>query len=293
MILSMTGFGDAVLEEGPHRYHLEIRSVNNRYFKVIARLSEQFAFLEAEVEKHLRNHLARGSITVHLYVRTLGAEAALDLNTAAIQRYAERLRDIAGDDPRFTVDLSVLATLPGVCEPHELTEREREDAWRIVSGLLDKAVENLMTMRREEGKSLAADLLKHCQVVAENARAVRQRAPLVVQEYQKRLHSRINELLHNRGVSLAEEDLVREVGIYAERSDISEELNRLESHLEQFRSAIASGEPAGRKLDFISQEMLREANTIGSKAADADIARHTVEMKGAIDRLKEQVQNAE
>ena len=112
-------------------------------------------------------------------------------------------------------------------------------------------------------------------------------------EYETRLHSRVQELIHDRGVKLAEEDLIKEIGIFAERSDISEELSRLSSHLEQFTECLDADEPTGRKLDFIAQELLRETNTIGSKAGDSQIARHIVEMKGAIDRLTEQVQNAE
>lgn len=292
MILSMTGFGDAVLEEGAFRYHLEIRSVNNRFFKASTRLSEQFAFLESEVEKHLRKRITRGSVTVHCHVRSLSAAAASELNTAAIGHYLSQLESLAQGE-RITIDLASLTTLPGVCQPRELTEREREEAWRIISQLLNTALDSLIGMRREEGRALAADLKKHCDAIRIAVDAIRERVPLVVKEYQTRLHARVQELINDRGVKLAEEDLIKEIGIFAERSDISEELSRLTSHLDQFSECMAGGEPAGRKLDFIAQELLRETNTIGSKAGDAQIARHIVEMKGSIDRLKEQVQNAE
>lgn len=292
MILSMTGFGDAVLEDGSFRYHLEIRSVNNRFFKLSTRLSEQFAFLESDVEKHLRKRLTRGSVTVHCHVRSRSAEAASELNIAAMKQYLTQLKDLGRGDG-ITIDLATLTTLPGVCQPRELTERERDEAWGKVSQLLDKALDALIGMRREEGRALAEDLAKHCQVIRVSVDAVRERAPLVVKEYETRLHSRVQELIHDRGVKLAEEDLIKEIGIFAERSDISEELSRLSSHLEQFTECLDADEPTGRKLDFIAQELLRETNTIGSKAGDSQIARHIVEMKGAIDRLKEQVQNAE
>ncbi len=292
MILSMTGFGDAVLEDGPFRYHLEIRSVNNRFFKLSTRLSEQFAFLESDVEKHLRKRLTRGSVTVHCHVRSRSAEAASELNIAAMKQYLTQLKDLGRGDG-ITIDLATLTTLPGVCQPRELTERERDEAWGKVSQLLDKALDALIGMRREEGRALAEDLAKHCQVIRVSVEAIRERAPLVVKEYETRLHSRVQELIHDRGVKLAEEDLIKEIGIFAERSDISEELSRLSSHLEQFTECLDADEPTGRKLDFIAQELLRETNTIGSKAGDSQIARHIVEMKGAIDRLKEQVQNAE
>ncbi len=292
MILSMTGFGDAVLEDGPFRYHLEIRSVNNRFFKLSTRLSEQFAFLESDVEKHLRKRITRGSVTVHCHVRSRSAAAASELNTAAMEHYLEQLKSLARSEG-VTIDLATLTTLPGVCQPRELTERERGEAWSIVSQLLDSALDALIGMRREEGRALADDLTTHCEAIRIHVDAIRERAPLVVKEYETRLHNRVQELIHDRGVKLAEEDLIKEIGIFAERSDISEELSRLARHLEQFSECLDADEPTGRKLDFIAQELLRETNTIGSKAGDSQIARHIVEVKGAIDRLKEQVQNAE
>jgi uncharacterized protein (TIGR00255 family) len=148
-------------------------------------------------------------------------------------------------------------------------------------------------MRTTEGKSLADDLRVHCQRVATHLDAIRGRASLVIEDYRKRLMQRVQELIADSGVRLAEDDVLKEVAIYADRSDVSEEMSRLTAHLAQFQELLVSREPAGRKLDFISQEMLREANTIGSKASDAQIARDTIEIKSAIDRIKEQVQNAE
>ncbi|NUQ50838.1 MAG: DUF1732 domain-containing protein, partial [Phycisphaerae bacterium] len=139
---------------------------------------------------------------------------------------------------------------------------------------------------------LAADLAARCDEIRVQALAIRELAPRVVEEYRQRLTARIRQLLAD-GAALAEQDLLKEVAIYAERSDISEELSRLDSHLAQFTSAMQSREPAGRKLEFIAQELLREANTIGSKAGDSQIARHTIEIKTAVDRIKEQVQNVE
>lgn len=293
MISSMTGFGDAVLEDQSRHYHLEIRTVNNRYFKAGIRLPDDLAFLEPEVERYLKVHITRGSVSFGLYVLDIGEAAAQQINAAAVQRYIEQLRAVAGTDPRVTIDAAAMLELPGVIVPREMTEQERQRAWQTVSKLLLQALERLLVMRREEGKALAADLARHCDLIQEQLAAVRARAPLVVDEFRKRLHSRVQELIHESGVKLAEEHLVREVGVYAERSDVAEEIARLSSHLEQFRECFTMREPAGRKMDFIAQEMLREANTIGSKASDAAIARHIIEIKGAIDRIKEQVQNVE
>lgn len=293
MILSMTGFGEAQLEEDGHVYHLEIRTVNNRYLKLSIRLPEQLAFMEAPLEQRLRQRLTRGSVTLRLHIRDLSAGAAPDLNMAALEQYVQQLRTLQEAHPAVSIDLAALAAMPGVCQPREMSESQRQQAESIVQRLLEQALDGLVEMRTVEGKSLAEDLGKHCEKTREHVAAIAAHAPDMVESYRDRLRVRIEQLIAGSNVELAQDDLLREVSIYAERSDVSEELNRLGSHLEQFAAAVASREPAGRKLEFISQEMLREANTIGAKAGDADIARHVIEIKGAIDRIKEQVQNVE
>lgn len=293
MIHSMTGFGEAVLEEGGQTYHLELRSFNQRYLKTTLHLPDDFGFLESEVDRLVRERLTRGSVTLHLHVRSVGPPPTLELNTAAVRAYVAQLRAAAGDDPRATIDLATLLTLPGVCQTRELTETEREQRWTILAKLTGAALERLLGMRASEGQALAKDLARHCEVIEASLAAVRQRAPVVLVEYRDRLKARVAELVADSNVRLAEEDLLKEVSIYAERSDLSEELSRLAAHLEQFRALMASAEPAGRKLEFVAQEMLREANTMGSKTGDPTIAREIIEIKSAIDRLKEQVANAE
>jgi uncharacterized protein (TIGR00255 family) len=293
MIHSMTGFGEAVLDNEGQIYHLELRSFNQRYLKTTLHLPEDFAFLENDVERLLRQRLTRGSVTLRLHVRSVGASTMLELNTAAVQAYVAQLRAAAGDDPRATIDLATLLTLPGVCEMRELTESEREQRWAVLARLTEAALERLIAMRASEGQALAADLAVHCDLVARSLEVVRQRAPAALVEYRDRLKARVEQLIAGSNVRLAEEDLLKEVSIYAERSDMSEELSRLAGHLEQFRALLTSAEPAGRKLEFIAQEMLREANTMGSKTGDPAIAREIIEIKSAVDRLKEQVANAE
>lgn len=293
MIHSMTGFGEARHEEDGQAYQLEIRSFNQRYFKSSIRLPDDFAFLEAEVERLLRTRLTRGSVELRLHVRDLAGQPALEFNAAAISAYVERLRAAAGDDPRVTIDLATLLALPGICQTRELTTEERERRWSLLQKLTHTALERLIAMRAAEGQALAADLSAHCTRVRACLEKIRGRAPLVVMEYRDRLKTRIAELIADSNVRLAEEDILKEVSIYAERSDISEELSRLAGHLEQFDTVITGAEPAGRKLEFITQEMLREANTMGSKTGDTEIAREIIEIKGSVDRLKEQVANAE
>ncbi len=293
MILSMTGFGDAQLEQGELAFHVEVRSVNNRYLKTNVRLEEEFAFLEPVLEQLLRDRITRGTVTLRLRVKNLSASAAQAVNFAAIAQYVSQLRAAGGDDPRFTLDLATLAMLPGVCQPTELSEAQRESAQTAALRTATAAVEALVRMRTTEGRALAEDLRRQADSVRQHVERVRDRAPNVAEDHRRRLAARVAALVSESGAALAEDAILREVAIFAERSDISEEITRLKSHVEQFLECLVSGERSGRKLEFIAQEMHREANTIASKASDVEIGRHVIEMKGAIDRIKEQVANVE
>jgi uncharacterized protein (TIGR00255 family) len=293
MIVSMTGFGDASAERGGTHYAVEIRSLNNRYFKSVIKLPETISGLEPELETMLRAQLGRGSITYILKMRSDSAEAAYHINAQALKSYLHQLQQVKGLDRMVQIDLASLVQLPGVCqEPRDETD-EIERHGPVVREITVKAVLKLNAMRSREGEALFRDLMKHKDVIATNLAEIAKRAPFVIDEYHKRLTTRVNTLISKAELKVSEADLLREVAVFAERADISEEIQRLTSHLEAFESACKTSEHAGRKLDFITQEMLREANTIASKANDAQIARHIVEIKGAIDRLKEQVQNVE
>lgn len=293
MISSMTGFGDAHLENMEQAYSLELRSVNNRYFKANIHLPDEFAFLESEAERYLRERISRGSITVRVHVRALTAKLAPELNVPAIRHYVEQLANAVGNGRNVTVDLATLALLPGVAQPHELSSNEREQSWGLIEKLLAAALARLLEMRRAEGALLADDLRQHCAQIRAQLTVIQQRAPAVTLEYRDRLLARVNQLLAGSGVVLAANDLLKEVAIYADRSDISEEVSRLGGHLEQFEKYMAAPEAAGRKLEFIAQEMMREANTMGSKTGDVEISRAIIEIKSSVDRIKEQVLNVE
>jgi uncharacterized protein (TIGR00255 family) len=293
MIISMTGFGDAHAERDGTHYAVEIRSLNNRYFKPVIKLPETVSGLEPELESMLREKLGRGSITYILKMRSDSAEAAYHINTQALKSYLEQLQAVKGIDRLVQIDLASLVQLPGVCqEPRDETD-EMERHGPVVRELTAKAIVKLNAMRSREGEQLFAELMRHVGVISGNLKEIETRAPFVVDEYHKRLSQRVAQLLSKAELKVNEPDLIKEVAVFAERADIAEEIQRLRSHLGAFEQSCRDGEHAGRKLDFITQEMLREANTIASKANDGQIARHIVEIKGAIDRLKEQVQNVE
>jgi uncharacterized protein (TIGR00255 family) len=293
MIVSMTGFGDAAAERGGTHYAVEIRSLNNRFFKPVIKLPENVSGLEPELEVMLREQLGRGSITYILKMRTDSAEAAYHINTQALKAYLEQLQQVKGLDRLITIDLAALVQLPGVCqEPRDDTD-ELAKHGPTIRELSINAIRKLNMMRTREGESLFKELMKHVTVISTSLAEIQKRAPFVIEDYHKRLQQRVNQLLSKAELQVNQADLLKEVAVFAERADIAEEIQRLTHHLEAFEHACRSDEHAGRKLDFITQEMLREANTIASKANDAQIARHIVEIKGAIDRLKEQVQNVE
>jgi uncharacterized protein (TIGR00255 family) len=294
MIQSMTGFGEATVVRDGVGFSIEIRSLNNRYFKASIKLPDRFQFMEAEVEKLLRRHLSRGSVSLMLRVRGKNAAAAFAINRDALESYLDQIREtklpagISG-----TVDLASLLTLPGVCEIPELDESFREQEWALVESLSKQALAMLVEMRAVEGKALGEDLMNNCREIRKLASDIAVQAPKVIEEYHTKLQDRVSHLLRAAKLDVDKESLLREVAVYADRCDISEETSRLESHLNQFIELCDNGGAVGRKLDFLAQEMLRETNTIGSKSNNAAIARDVVEIKGGIDRLKEQIQNVE
>lgn len=296
MIRSMTGFGEASGEFDGVHYFLEIRSLNNKYFKCHMRLPEELQGLEADLESLLRAHITRGSVTVRASFTDTSPSAAHEINTGALDRYIERLRGVdAVARGELTIDVGTLLGLPGVLQAPGNEEERLTRAREALRALTEEACEHLVAMRRREGHMLLDELTRHCEMIGERLEGIARRAPSVSEDYEARLRSRIERLIAEMGLGVEPADLVREVAAYAERTDIAEEVARLRGHIEQFRE-LTGGEddrPVGRTLDFLAQEMLREANTIASKSPDSEISRLTVEIKGAIDRIKEQVQNVE
>ena len=293
MLRSMTGYGSADAEADDARYSVELRSVNNRYLKIGLRMPEGLSALEPQIERRLRERLGRGTVTVTVRMKLPDAAAAHSVNVAALSSYLDQLRLLEIEaNPTLRVDLAALMALPGVCEPPSPDELVEQTGPRLME-LLDEAIDALLEMRRREGETVGKDLRENCQIILARLADVAERAPTVVQDYFQRLVARVEELTKSASLRLDEETLAREVALFAERSDVAEELSRLRGHVEQFTQAMDSPEPAGRKLDFIAQEMLREANTIASKANDGQMVRAVVEIKTAIDRIKEQVQNVE
>jgi uncharacterized protein (TIGR00255 family) len=290
----MTGYGEARLQRDELSVAVELRALNNRYLKVSLRAAEPYYLLEPEIERALRQRVKRGTIQVHLTVHRQPRAGDYQLNHVAIRTYVDQLHRLqkelrlAGEVP-----FAHILALPGVVvEPDRLQVDPGSD-WGLVEPVFREALERLQAMRAEEGRAMEQELLSLCSQIANELERIRVRAPLVVTQYRDKLHERVRGLLAELDVVMDRNDLIKEVSIFAERSDITEEVVRLTSHISQFHDICKEPESPGRKLEFLTQEMFREANTIGSKANDVDIARHVVEIKGAIEKIRELIQNVE
>jgi uncharacterized protein (TIGR00255 family) len=293
-LLSMTGFGEVVEQREGYAIAVEIRTVNSRYFKSNIRTTEGYGALESPIEAVLRDTVKRGTVNCNLRIRHLAGAQDYRLNTQVLGHYIDQLQSLAAmrhlDE---VVRLEPLASLPGVVEELSTESLNAASLWPIVEPTLYAAIEQLTTMRSVEGQALATDLRDQCATVALCLDIIEKQAPLVSESYRKRIQDRVNEALESLNVTIEPADLVREVALYTDRADISEEIVRLRSHLQQFAAALELDESAGRKMEFICQEMGRETNTIGSKANDALISQQIVEIKTALERIREQIQNVQ
>lgn len=287
MVNSMTGHGQASVEQDQYRVAVEIRTVNNRFLKTSINTTLG-AELESRVEQQLKATLRRGSVSIRIKTENLQAAQRARLNSEVIQSYWTQLSEIAGGSQSINVES--LLTLPGVIEDSEPTDQE--ELWPVVKKAMEEALKSLVEMRGTEGEAMKVDMVSNIGSIETELASIEKLAPTVSEAYSKRLTDRINKLLEKFEVTVTASDVIKEVGVFADRTDVSEETVRLATHLEQFRLVIKEPTP-GKKLDFLVQEMLRETNTIGSKANNSDIAKHVVEIKTAIERIREMVQNIE
>ncbi len=293
MIRSMTGYGRAEAQTASGRFTVEMRSVNHRFGEVLVRLPRDLAPLEDRVRAVVQTRVLRGRVEVTVIredraTRTKTVRADVDLATA----YAQALKELAGVlRVREGMTLAQVAALPDVIRVEE-TKEDLDTLWPQLAAALEEATTDLVEMREAEGRRLAEDLETRLLHVEELARGVEARSRGAVGEFVTRLRERIAALLGE--VPVDENRLAAEVAIFAERSDVSEEVTRLRSHVAQFRQDLRDAEGAvGRRLEFVLQEMGREVNTTGAKANDLEITRAVISMKGELESMREQIQNVE
>lgn len=294
MVRSMTGFGSAAAERTPYAVRVELRSVNNRNLKFVTRLPERLLGLEAEVEKVLRRNLTRGTIQVSVQIEDSAGSAGYAVDATAAEAY---LKQIAEVQERLglggQVDVNILLGLPGVVQKARESAEIPKGLWELVESALEEASQALVQMREEEGRFLWKEMVERTRIVEGLVEKVEARAPRMLEEYRDRLTKRLDQLLSKVGDAVKPEEIHREIALFTDKADITEELQRMRSHLAQLREAPDGGEPVGRKIEFILQEMFREANTMGSKANDPESIHFVVGIKSELEKLREQAYNVE
>ena len=292
MLKCMTGYGRSEMTVGGRHIIFEIKSVNHKYFEFNSRISRGYLFLEDKLKAYLQGKLSRGKVDVFLQIETLeDADAQVQVNHSLAAGYYAALQELREryslpDEPT----LALLTRYGDIFSVHRAPENE-EEIWQAVQQAAEPAVESFLRMREAEGARLREDILSKAQRILELVGQVEQETPQTVKEYQERLEAKIQELLGD--AHFDEQRVLTEVAVFADKVAVDEETVRLRSHFQQLEKLIDSQEPVGRKIDFLVQEMNREANTIGSKSVNSKIAYLVVDIKSEIEKIREQVQNVE
>lgn len=294
MIKSMTGFGRGEFTDGKRNVIVEIKSVNHRYADINVKMPKRYSFAEEKIKSLIKETVKRGKAEVSVIVENLTEEdTTVKLNQLVAAQYVENLNELksafglAGD-----IDVKLVATMPDVIKAIPDVENE-DEVEAVICGAVKAATANHDDMRAVEGGKLAEDLMMRGDIVRGIVTKIEERAPMVAKEYTNKLMNRIKDLIGDQ-VDIPEDRILVEAAVFADKANITEELVRLDSHMIQLKNILTkSNEPVGKKLDFLVQEMNREANTIGSKANDMEITSLMLETKAEIEKIREQVQNIE
>ncbi|MBQ7464607.1 MAG: YicC family protein [Lachnospiraceae bacterium] len=294
MIKSMTGFGRCEVTDGSKKYIVEIKAVNHRYLELNTKLQKGLACFDVAVRNTAKEYMERGKVDIFVSMEDDGKlSEKVRYNSDIASQYMEYLKEMADQfGLENDVRLSNLSRYPDVftMEDESLDEDEQ---WKTLEKALRGALDNFVLARIEEGTNLKNDLLLKLDQMKGYVEAVEERSPRIVEEYRKKLTERIEELLAPTSAAIDESRIITEVTIFADRVCVDEEIVRLKSHIESMRQCLQKGESCGRKLDFIAQEMNREANTTLSKANDLVLSDTAIELKSIIEKIREQVQNIE
>lgn len=294
MIRSMTGFGRGEYNDGKRNIVVEIKSVNHRYCDVQVRMPRRYSFAEDLIINTVKQHISRGKVDVQMSVEYIAeSDVRVELNRALVQQYIDNMKTLTDEyGVKGEVTLDLISGMPEVLK--QVSDVEDEDEVKeSIRKATETAAINLESMRAVEGEKLAEDLTKRGDLIKEIVDSIKERAAKLPEIYKEKLRARIDDLLD--GVTeIQEERLAQEVAIFADKADITEEITRLNSHMDQMKSIITESKGSdGKKLDFLVQEMNREANTIGSKANDLQITEEMLKIKAEVEKIREQVQNIE
>lgn len=292
MAKSMTGFGRSEREIDGMLITVELKSVNHRYFEFFSRVPRAYSFIEEKIKSFVQSKVARGKIECSVTIEELDSDnVEVVVNHSLAGAYYDALKEMLGRyEVRDDISVGMLSRYPDILTVRKKAQDE-EKLWENVKSVLSDALDAFINMRCVEGERLAQDVKTRCEYILECVSFVEERSPQTVKEYNEKLLSRLQELLDS--VNIDEQRILIEAAIYADKIAVAEETVRLRSHISQLYSFLESNEAIGRKMDFLVQEMNREANTIGSKANDIEIARKVVDIKAEIEKIREQIQNIE
>lgn len=292
MIRSMTGFGRSEDTINGRDIIIEIKSVNHRYFEFSSRITRGYGFLDEKLKSYLQNHISRGKVDVYVSIETLeDIDSQVLVNHSLAAGYVNALRELAQRyNLRDDISVGSVARYSDIFTVHKAPEDE-ETIWNAVKEVTNKALDSFINMRETEGGRLKADVLQRAETILATVSKIEERSPQTITEYQQKLKQRLSEMLSDANIE--EQRILTEAAIFSDKIAVAEETVRLRSHFEQLSSMLGSNEAVGRKLDFIVQEMNREANTIGSKCVDSQIAYMVVDIKAEIEKIREQIQNIE
>jgi uncharacterized protein (TIGR00255 family) len=289
---SMTGYGRGEVDDGGCKFSVEVHSVNRKQSDIVVNLPRELNALEPRVRQTINEKISRGRTNVIVtYHASANGTRKLALDTALARSYHDAMRALQKElSAPGEISIATILEAPGVMRVAD-DNIEAEDAWPAIQRALGSALAELIKMREREGKHLAKDLIHRLKLIRASVKQIRALHPDVVKRYGEALLDRINKAGLNLGTT--DDRLLKEISFFADRADVSEELTRLESHLAQFAHHLRKNEPVGRTLEFITQEIFRELNTLGAKANDAAIAQHVVTCKAELERIREQIQNLE
>ncbi len=292
MIKSMTGYGRAAETIAGMAVTVEIKSVNHRYFEFSSRTPRAYGFLDEKLKSFIQSAVSRGKVECSVQIESLEeAEVQVHLNASLAQGYLQAFSELG---VRFGLEndvrVSTLSRFSDIFSIHK-TEADEEKIWDAVRTVTAQALERFIAMRAREGERLRADVLSRADAILDHVAFIESRSPETVREYNEKLLSRMQTVLESTQID--EQRILLEAAIYADKVAVAEETVRLRSHIDQLREFFNSEEAVGRKLDFLVQEINREANTIGSKAQDVEIARRVIDVKAEVEKIREQIQNIE
>ena len=292
MVRSMTGYGRFESDASGRNISVELKSVNHRYLEFSCRLPSSMGFLEEKLKSYVRSRVSRGKIDLYLSAEAREDEdCTVTVNTALAKGYAKALSELAeiiGADGKVSPE--ALSRFQGVLSVRK-AETDEEAVWSEVLPVVEKAVDKFILMRETEGQKLYEDVFSKTDNILRMVEIVEQKAPETVEKYRKRLEAKLAEVLEDKSVD--EQRIITEAAIFADKIAVDEETVRLRSHIAQIRALLDSGEPVGRKLDFVLQESNREINTIGSKSQNTEISKVVVDVKSELEKIREQIQNIE